>query len=333
MKLKEIGEFGFISDLEKKYKPDTSEVLKGIGDDAAAFLNEDNYAVLLTTDMLIENIHFRISDISAKELGFKSLAVNLSDIAAMGGKPQNVFLSLGIPDKISYEYLTDLYTGMEDLKKQYDLNIIGGDTSSSGNDLFINIVITGTIKEEEIIYRNGAKISDKIFVTGYLGDSACGLDVLLGKLELDENHNNYFRDAHIKPKPQINEGRTIAQLKLANSMIDISDGLASDLKHICQQSSAGAVIYEDKIPYSKYMNEISSLENVEPLDYALYGGEDYSLLFTAAQDNKDKLYDIFNSKLKTSLFEIGEIVQGNDIEIVLKSDEKKKIVKTGFHHF
>jgi len=333
MNLKEVGELGFIKDLEERYKTDSFEVLKGIGDDSAVFVNENDYAILLTTDMLIENIHFRISDLSAEELGFKSLAVNLSDIAAMGGIPKNVFLSLGIPEKISYEYLTGFYNGMEDFKSRYNLNITGGDTCSSGNDFIINIVVTGIIEKDEIVYRDGAKVNDKIFVTGYLGDSACGLDVLLGKLNLDKNSGNYFRDAHIKPIPQINEGKIIAKSKLANSMIDLSDGLASDLRNICNQSGVGAVIFEDQIPYSDYMKDILNFENVNSLDYALYGGEDYSLLFTVSQENKDKLCRNFSYQTKTPLFEIGDIVEGNEIEIILNSNERKKITKTGYQHF
>ncbi|MFC1562782.1 thiamine-phosphate kinase [candidate division KSB1 bacterium] len=333
MKLEEIGELGFINNLEKKYKSDNAEILKGIGDDTAVFLNENEYAILLTTDMLIENIHFRISDISPVDLGFKSLAVNLSDIAAMGGIPKNVFLSLGIPEKISYEFLTEFYNGMEDLKKKYNLNIIGGDTNSSRNDFIINIVVTGIIKKDEIIYRDGAKIKDKIFVTGYLGDSACGLDVLFGKLNLDENHKNYFQNTHIKPNPQIKEGNVIANSKLANSMIDLSDGLAADLRNICNQSRVGAVIYENQIPYSGYMKDISHLENVNSLEYALYGGEDYSLLFTVSPENKTKLSKIYNSEIQTPLFEIGEIIEGKDMEIILKTNKREKIAKTGFQHF
>lgn len=333
MNLMEIGEFAFIENLRKKYQPNDLDILKGIGDDTAVFLKENDTALLLTTDMFIENIHFRISDISPEDLGFKSLSVNLSDIAAMGGIPKNVFVSLAIPEKISYEFINNFYRGMDELIKQFNLSLIGGDTNFSRNDFVINIVITGVAKKDEILYRDGAKVKDKILVTGYLGDSSCGLDVCNGKLKFNSNYEKYFRNALIRPKPQINEGKIIAESKIANSMIDLSDGIASDLRHICLQSGVGAVIFENLIPYSDFMKDISRSKNVSALDYALYGGEDYCLLVTVSPECKNELYDVFSSKINTPLFEIGEIVKGDNIEIVLNSGERKVISKMGFQHF
>lgn len=333
MNLREIGEFGFIEELKKIYQSNNFDIIKGIGDDCAVFINEKNTAVLLTTDMLVENVHFEISTLSPKELGFKSLSVNLSDIAAMGGIPKNVLVSLAIPEKIDYEFLKDFYYGMDELINEYDLNLIGGDTNFSRSDLIINIVMTGEVEKDEVIYRNGAKINDKIFVTGYLGDSSLGLDVCLRKLKLDKYNENYFRNVHIKPKAQIKEGSVIAKSKLVNSMIDISDGLASDLMHICCQSGVGAVIFENQIPYSEFMKNVFNQKNINPLDYALYGGEDFCLLFTVSPENKKKLCEIFQSHVNTNLFEIGEVIQGNRIELVDKSGDRKVLSKSGYRHF
>ena len=333
MNINEVGEFGFIEQLKKRYVPWDKSIIKGIGDDVGVFERDENSVVLITTDMLIEDIHFRLKDISPYDLGFKSLAVNLSDIAAMGGIPQTACVSLAVPENISFEFLMNFYEGMEPLLEEFNVMLIGGDTNRSPKGFVINVVVTGIMKKDEIIYRSGARAGDIIMTTGYLGDSSCGLDILFGKIDTDESYRNYFYNAHVKPRPHIREGRLLAESGCASALIDISDGLASDLKHICEDSGVGAVIYQDAVPMSERLEKLASEKNINILDYALFGGEDYCLLAVIPAEKKEAIMNTFNEKESVQLFEIGEIVQGSSIEIGNKSGERNVLLKKGFSHF
>ena len=333
MNINEIGEFGFIEQLKKRYVPCNKSIIKGIGDDAGVFERDENSAGLITTDMLIEDIHFRLKDISPCDLGYKSLAVNLSDIAAMGGIARTACVSLAVPENISYEFLMNFYEGMEPLLEEFNVMLIGGDTNRSPVGFVINVVVTGIIKKDEIIYRSGAAAGDIIMTTGYLGDSSCGLDILFGKINTGQPCKDYFYNAHIKPRPHIREGRLLAESRCASALIDISDGLASDLRHICEDGGVGAVIYQDAIPVSENLKKLGSEKNINILDYALFGGEDYCLLAVISAEKKETIINSFNEKEGVRLFEIGEIVQGSSIEMGNKSGERKVLPKKGFSHF
>lgn len=332
MNIREIGEFGFIEKLRRRFAPLDKSVIKGIGDDVGIFEKDENTAILITADMLIENIHFRLQDISPHDLGYKSLAVNLSDIAAVGGIPKTACVSLAVPDKVSYEFLMDFYEGMESLLGEYSVVLIGGDTNRSLNDFIINVTVTGIIKKDEIIYRKGANPGDAVMTTGFLGDSACGLDIIFGNVTAKDSLSNYFCAAHFKPRPHIPEGRILAGSKCVSAMIDVSDGLASDIAHICEESKTGALIFEKDIPFSEKMKEIASRINKNIIDYALFGGEDYCLLAVVPQDKKGELKSVFREK-KMNLFEIGKITEGNIIEIESLTGERKTVSKKGFTHF
>ena len=259
MKLKELGEFRFIDRITAGCLIRKEGVIKAIGDDCCVFRTPENRVTLLTTDMLVEDIHFLRNSITPHELGRKSLAVNISDIAAMGGIPGEAVISIAIPGTIEVEYLDQLYEGMKSMARQFDVNLLGGDTTSSPQHLVINVALMGWAAEDEVLYRSGAKAGDVIFLTGAVGTSAAGLDLILSGKKF--SHRETLLEAHHNPLPQIKEGRIIAGLRVANSLIDVSDGVASDLGHICDESGVGAVLEESRIPvtdaFRAYCSEFS----------------------------------------------------------------------------
>ncbi len=333
MKLHELGEFGLIDRISSHCIVRQEGVLKGIGDDCAVIDLSQEEALLVTTDVLVERVHFCLPQISPWQLGYKSLAVNLSDIAAMGGKARDAFISLGIPGEISVEFLEEFYSGMKTLASKYAVNILGGDTTLSKSDLFISITVTGTIKKARICYRSGATVGDAICVTGTLGDSAAGLEIITSREETTSKLSECLVNAHLEPFPQIEEGQFLAESGVVTAMIDVSDGLSSDIRHICQQSNVGAILYESRIPLSESLKHYAARYNKDPLHFALAGGEDYCLLFTVNNGFFEGLARTYHKKFNAPLFCIGEIVSGPEIILVKKNKEKIRMPSTGYDHF
>jgi len=313
-KLREIGEIKLIEKIRKRMKKGKG-VIVGIGDDCAVLRLGENDNLLLTSDMLVEEVHFYPS-INPCDLGWKALAVSLSDISAMGGKPLFSLLSLSLPSQLSEEWLDDFLSGWEGLAGIFDISLVGGDISE-GERIVIDSVVLGQAKSP--ILRSGAKVGDKIFVTGYLGDSAAGFFCLKKGL----NFPSLIRK-HLKPFPRVKEGLEIGGMEGVHSMIDISDGLASDLRHICEESGNGAVVYADKLPLSCDLLCLCESQNLSPLDFALFGGEDYELLLTGDADIKEKV--------RFPFYEIGEIVEDVGIWLV-EGEKRRKLEREGFEHF
>ncbi|MBI5181568.1 MAG: thiamine-phosphate kinase [Nitrospirae bacterium] len=326
MKLSELGEIGFLKKIEASLRLSDKSVLIGIGDDAAAVRVSKGKMLLATTDLLTEGIHFDLRYTSFFQLGAKALLVNISDIAAMGGIPKYALIAIAVPDNIKVEELNELYRGINKTASSYNVSIIGGDTSGSKNGLTINITLLGEAKQGNIVRRGGAKIGDKIFVTGTLGDSSAGLELLKKGKRI-----GFLINRHLRPIPRLKEACFIAQNRLATSMIDISDGLSTDLNHICRMSRVGAVIYEEKIPVSAGLRNICLKKH--PLHYALSGGEDYELLFTVNEKNVIKIYSAI-SKNKISATMVGEITELKKGMLILDSKgQKRPLLPTGFNHF
>ncbi len=331
MKLKDIGEFGFIDRIKDDALIRKYLGLVGIGDDCALFKVEEGKSVLLTTDMLLERVHFLRDIMTPFQIGYKALAANLSDIAASGGIPKEAFVSIAVPENLSLEDLLEIYKGMKDLAKKFDVNITGGDTTTSLKDLVINIALTGEIDEELVLYRSGAKAEDMICVTDYLGDSAAGLDLILNHRE--EMHNfPQLTTQHFTPIPHIEQGRAISRSSLANSMMDISDGLASDIRHICRASKLGAVLHEERFPHSDEFNRYIAEFKPDYLKTAIGVGEDYCLLLTVSQENFAKLKGTLND-LGHQLYDVGEMIKGEDVYIVNKEGEKSILKLSGWDQF
>lgn len=333
MKFSEIGEFGFIESIKKECIASFKGVIKGIGDDCAVFGPYSGRVLLFTTDMLVEDIHFLMDKITPYQLGWKAIAVNLSDIAAMGGRPLFILLSLGIPVEMNVELIQDIYKGMKDICEHYRVNILGGDTVASPDKLIINISLIGDAKKKEVIYRSGARPGDKVYLTGNVGDSAAGLKILKNDISPPHSIGSHFIKVHNEPKPLIETGRIIATSGLASAMIDLSDGLLSDLGHICKESGVGAMLFRSKIPLSSELKLLASLANFNPLDIALSGGEDYLLLVTVPEEKIQDLELLFKDKKPSPLYLIGEIREKEGIGMVNDDGSIEEIVLRGFNHF
>jgi thiamine-monophosphate kinase len=333
MNLKEIGEFGFIKKISRGCLIRPDNIIKAIGDDAAAFISEPDRLTLITTDLLVERIHFLRNAISGFDLGYKSLAVNLSDIAAMGGTAREAFVSIAIPDDCHLDYLEAIYNGIKDLAAKFDVNVLGGDTTSSKVDLIINIVVQGTVPKNELLCRDAARPGDVIFSTGFLGDSKAGLHLILNQIAADNETLEALLKAHLLPQPHLPEGCFLARQAGVHAAIDTSDGLSSDLAHIAEESRVGARLFAEKIPISQNLTDFCTRFNFDPVDYALSGGEDYTLLLTIAPENADKIASAFEEEFKRPLFAIGEITAKKHIALVYPDGETKPLIPTGWDHF
>lgn len=333
MSIKDIGEFGFIDRISRGCLIRPDSIVKAIGDDAAAFQTGADRLTLVTTDLLVERVHFLREATSGFNLGYKALAVNLSDIAAMGGIAREAFVSIAIPEECSLKYLDDLYNGMKRLAAEFDVNILGGDTTSSKTDLIINVAVTGTVKESEILLRSTAQVGDIIFSTGYLGDSRAGLHLILNNTPAESAALKELFNAHILPKPFLREGLFLAACRDVHAAIDVSDGLSSDLGHIAKESRVGARLDAHRIPVSPHLHTFCARFGFDPVDFALAGGEDYTLLCTIGRDSADKVARTYLSKFNQSLYPIGEITDTGRIELVEDNDKVRVITPTGWNHF
>ena len=333
MKLKEIGEFGFIKKISHGCLIRPDNIIKAIGDDAAAFTTDPDRLTLITTDLLVERIHFLRDAISGFDLGYKSLAVNLSDIAAMGGTAREAFVSIAIPDECHLDYLDELYNGIKKLAARFDVNVLGGDTTRSTIDLIINIVVQGTVLKEELLCRDTAQPGDVIFSTGYLGDSKAGLHLILNEVDANTQTLEALLKAHLVPEPHLPEGRFLARQSGVNAAIDTSDGLSSDLAHIVEESRVGARLFADKIPISKNLKDFCARFDFKPLEFALAGGEDYTLLCTVSARTAEEVARAFQKEFKRPLFPIGEIIDEKTIELVYPDGKTKPLSPTGWDHF
>lgn len=333
MNLKDIGEFGFIKRITPDSLYDTRNVIRAIGDDAAVFTVGKDKCVVVTTDMLVERVHFIKETMTGYQLGYKSLAVNLSDIAAMGAVPQHAFVSIGIPKETSIEYLDEIYRGMKELARQYNVNILGGDTTSSKVDLIINVAVTGVGKKNLLLYRNSAKVGDVILCTGFLGDSKAGLDFILKSEQPVTDYEKRLFEAHLLPRPHIEEGIFLAKSGAVRSCIDVSDGLSSDLMHIAEESTVGFLLDEDSIPVSGDLLQYCNEHGYSAADYSLSGGEDYVLVCTADPAQAHKLEKDFNKFFQRPLYRIGVITKEKKYLMKRKDGTIVDIKPKGWDHF
>jgi thiamine-monophosphate kinase len=333
MGLRDIGEFGFIQRIRHGCQIRPERVVRGIGDDAAAFRTDGSCLSLVTTDLLIERIHFLRDTLSGRDLGFKSLAVNLSDIAAMGGCAREAFVGIAIPEDCELGYLDDIFQGMKDLAARYAVNILGGDTTASAQDLIISITVYGEVPEAELLTRDAARPGDVIFVTGCLGASRAGLHLILDRTPLDSPELEALRAAHLHPEPHLSEGRLLASIGGVHAAIDVSDGLSSDLGHILEQSGVGARIRAEALPISENLHRYCHRFEKSPLEFALTGGEDYVLMVTAAPERASTIRRAFHSAFDRPLYAIGEITDSGTMELVGPGAVITPVVPSGWDHF
>lgn len=335
--LKQLGEFGLIERIRAQLDINSPRIKKGIGDDCAVFSTRANKIQLISTDTLVESIHFNLKTISAEQLGQKAMAINISDIAAMGGTPYLAVISLGLPKSTSIKFIDKMYLGLQACCKVHQIHLVGGDTVASPKHLFINICILGETPKNRVFSRNGARPGDHIFVTGTLGDSAMGLRLLMSKnkILISAKHRHSLIKKHLEPVPRIKESSLLAKSKLkVTSMIDLSDGLVQGLGYLCGMGKYGACIYEAKIPFSQALNNIYKQKRGTPMNLALQGGEDYELLFTIRAEDVKKLNRLF-LKVDTPVTHIGEINKFPRKIILKKKNGNKKLLNPsmGFNHF
>jgi thiamine-monophosphate kinase len=296
--ISQLGEFGLIDRISAKIALSQKSTLKGIGDDAAV-IDAGDECILLSTDMLVEGIHFDLAYIPLSHLGYKAVAVNVSDIAAMNAKAEQITVSLALSSRFSVEAVDALYEGIRAACSSYGVDLVGGDTTSSRSGLVISITVVGRAKKEQVVYRSGAKPNDILCVSGDLGAAFVGLQVLEREKEVYNSNPDmqpnleryeYLVGRQLKPEARTN---IIFDLQEAGvvptSMIDISDGLASELLHIAKNSNLGVRIFEDKLPIDQLTYETAVEFNLDPVTCALNGGEDYELLFTIPQADHEKI--------------------------------------------
>ncbi len=293
-----IGEFGLINRLKNEVRATNDSTVMGIGDDAAVIDHGEDY-LLMSTDALVEGVHFDLSYAPLRHLGYKSMVVNFSDIAAMNGRPYQVVVALGLSNRFSVEAVEELYAGMKLACSNYGVDLVGGDTTTSRSGLFISITVLGKVDKDKITYRKGASDRDLICVTGDLGGAFMGLQVLEREKQVfsanpdmqpDLSTKAYIVERQLKPEARLDFVQELTKLEVVpTSMIDISDGLASELLHLCKASGLGARIFEEKIPVDNMTYETAREFNLDPITAQLNGGEDYELLFTIGQKDYEKI--------------------------------------------
>lgn len=294
----QLGEFGLIEHLTKNFTINHPSTLKGIGDDAAV-LDFGTKKVVVSTDLLIEGVHFDLAYMPLKHLGYKSVVVNVSDICAMNAKATQITVSIAVSNRFPLEALDELFAGITIAAKEYNVDVIGGDTTSSQKGLIISITAIGEADAEELVYRNGANQTDLLVVSGDIGAAYMGLQVLEREKQVFQVNPNsqpdldmysYLIERQLKPEARKDVRTLLHALEIKpTSMIDISDGLSSEIIHICKQSSVGCNLYEDKLPIDPQFIAACEEFNIDSTTVAINGGEDYELLFTIAMDDFDKI--------------------------------------------
>ncbi|MFB4166044.1 thiamine-phosphate kinase [Alteribacillus sp. JSM 102045] len=323
-------EFEWIREHTPKYHFQNS-LLEGIGDDAAVYAADLEYNQLLCVDTMIEDIHFKKKTMSPEDIGHKALAVNISDIAAMGGIPVFYMVSIAVPATWSDKELKGIYKGMTDLGAQYQMDMIGGDTVSSPHNLMISIIVYGKVEKDAQLVRRNAKPGDYVFLTNPTGRSAAGLQLLLNKGRLSEFNETekVLLAHHQKPIPKVAAGRTALKLHAGIALNDISDGLASEAFEIADASGTAIELFKNQIPVAE---ELLMFSDERYWKWILYGGEDFELIGTVNEKNWPKLQDAMKSE-GMLIYEIGRVTEGRPSVTLIDDDKKISLQKEGYNHF
>ena len=333
----QLGEFGLIDHLTKNFKIAQKSTLKGIGDDAAVLDFQDK-KVVVSTDLLIEGVHFDLAYMPLKHLGYKAVVVNISDICAMNAKATQITVSVAVSNRFPLEALDELFAGISAAATEYNVDVIGGDTTSSQKGLIISITAIGEADEAELVYRNGAKSTDLLVVSGDIGAAYMGLQVLEREKQVfnvnpnsqpDLDAYTYLIERQLRPEARKDIRTLLHALEVKpTSMIDISDGLSSEIMHICKQSKVGCNLYEDKLPLDPQLISTCEEFNIDATTVAINGGEDYELLFTIAINDFEKI------KANPNFTIIGHMVQESEgIHLITRADTKIALKARGWNAF
>ncbi|MDO1502020.1 thiamine-phosphate kinase [Winogradskyella maritima] len=334
--LSELGEFKLIEHLTEHFEVKQQSTIKSVGDDAAV-LNPKGQ-IVVTTDMLVEGVHFDLSYVPLKHLGYKAIMVNLSDVCAMNAIPTQVTVSIAVSNRFPLEALEELYAGILHASKIYNVDVVGGDTTSSTSGLIISVTAIGEVNEDNVVMRNGAKPNDLLVVSGDLGGAYMGLQVLEREKEVfkvnpntqpDLSMYSYIIERQLKPEARKDIVELLAKLEVKpTSMIDISDGLSSEIMHLCKQSNVGCDLYENKIPLDPQVISTCEEFNIDSTTIALNGGEDYELLMTISQEDYPKI------KGNPNLTVIGYITEPEKgAHLVTRAETKIPIIAKGWKSF
>ncbi|NDI34715.1 thiamine-phosphate kinase [Chengkuizengella sediminis] len=337
-----LDEFALIQSLnykkQSKHFQHKLGVINGIGDDAAVVQTRKGSQLVMSCDTMVETIHFNSYTMLDEDVGYKALASNLSDVAAMGAVPKYALISLSIPKHYSTLRLKKIYKGLYACANQFEIAVIGGDTTKSPKHLNLSITVIGEVESNQALLRSNAKVNDLVFTTGYLGCSAAGLDYLLAakqkQLTLDQIPMNFrlLVQEHRRPTPQIKAGRILSISKRCHSLNDVSDGLSSEAEEISEASNVGILLDEVKLPVHPKLKEYGHSTGKNPIDWILYGGEDYQLLGTASKANVIELHSRFQQH-GIPFFIIGEVVTQKGVQMKDRYGNIKKIHKKGYNHF
>jgi thiamine-monophosphate kinase len=322
-----LGEFGLIDLIKQRIFSEDKQVLVNIGDDTAVLRLSSDKLLIFTTDTMVEKIHFDLSYFTFEEMGWKAMAANLSDIAAMGGSPTYGLVTIGLPKSMLAREVLSIYKGASHIAGKYGCRIIGGDTTLVPKHLFVSVALLGEADRKSLITRSGAKRGDLICVTGNLGEAQAGLEFL----KAHGRKNLSLVRKHLKPQPRISESRVLIRRLRVNSMIDVSDGLSSDLFHLTEESRLGALIHEEHIPVSSKCLKLASLLKRSPVSWALSSGEEYELLFTVDRRDRNRIEKV---KREVDITVVGEMVDREQgVRLATRSGRRRKLAKTGFAHF
>lgn len=330
----QLGEFGLITHLTKNFEINQPSTIKGIGDDAA-ILDFKDKKVVISTDLLIEGVHFDLAYMPLKHLGYKAVVVNISDICAMNAKATQITVSVAVSNRFPLEALDELFAGITHAANEYKVDVIGGDTTSSQKGLIISITAIGEADENEIVYRNGAKQTDLLVVSGDIGAAYMGLQVLEREKQVFQVNPNsqpdldgytYLIERQLKPEARKDVRTLLHALEIKpTAMIDISDGLSSEIIHICKQSKVGCNLYEDKLPLDPQLINVCEEFNIDSTTVAINGGEDYELLFTIAMEDFEKIKGNPNFTI------IGHMTQESEgIHLITRADTKIPLKARGW---
>lgn len=333
----DLGEFGLIEHLTKNFEIKKAGTILSVGDDAA-IVDQFGRQLVLTTDMFIEEVHFDLMYTPLKHLGYKIVAASISDICAMNAQPTQITVSIGISNRFSVEALTELYDGIYAACEHYDIDLIGGDTTSTPKGLVISVTGIGEVSPDKFVSRKGAKPGELICVSGDLGAAYLGLQLLEREKKIflespgvqpDLEDRKYVVGRFLKPEARVDIVDWLAAQEIVpTSMMDISDGLSSELFHICKASEVGCVIHEDKIPFNDEMREVAFKFEIDPTACALSGGEDYELLFTISQDDYDKI------RLSEQISVVGYITEASEgKKIITRKGNVHDLQAQGWVHF
>ncbi|MGC9082058.1 MAG: thiamine-phosphate kinase [Anaerolineae bacterium] len=334
MRIRDIGEFGLIDRIARSLPAPGKGVIVGIGDDVAVLKSSEHH-ILATCDIQVEGVHFLREKITPYQLGRKAVAINVSDIAAMGGVPRYLLVSLVLPKETEVGFVDGLYKGLQEECARWGAEIVGGNMAHSPDGIIVDLFLLGEVEPECLLLRSGARVGDRVLVTGTLGDSAAGLALLLNSgMVCPDIHREFVLRRHLTPTPRLGEGRAIARSGLATAAIDVSDGLASDIGHICERSGVGVRLWAEALPLSDAARAVAGAAGADPLEWALFGGEDYELLFTAPADRAEELARRVREETGTPVSVIGEVVPTEEgMSLIWADGSVRPLRKGGWDHF